>query len=92
VRFAGTSRNICELPLGHRIVIFSTRAALPNPKYNGKLTLNIGLRYELFFPIAEKFGRQSNYIPETATLVIPKGKSQPRRRFPVQSDNEPEPG
>ena len=45
-------------------------------KVTSKLTLNIGLRYELFSPIAEKFGRQSNYIPETATLVIPKGNNQ----------------
>ena len=47
-------------------------------KATSKLTLNIGLRYELFSPIAEKFGRQSNYIPETATLVIPKGQQSGR--------------
>ena len=41
-----------------------------------KLTLNIGVRYELFSPISERFGRQSNYVPETATLVIPEGKNQ----------------
>jgi hypothetical protein len=45
-------------------------------KVTSKLTLNIGLRYELFSPIAEKFGRQSNYVPETATLYIPTGRNQ----------------
>jgi hypothetical protein len=45
-------------------------------KATSKLTFNIGLRYELFSPISERFGRQSNYIPETATLVIPKGNNQ----------------
>jgi len=45
-------------------------------KVTTKLTVNIGLRYELFSPISERFGRQSNYVPETATLVIPKGKDQ----------------
>lgn len=45
-------------------------------KATAKLTFNIGLRYELFSPISEKFGRQSNYIPETATLVIPEGRNQ----------------
>ena len=42
-------------------------------KATSKLTFNIGLRYELFSPISERFGRQSNYVPETATLVIPQG-------------------
>jgi hypothetical protein len=45
-------------------------------KATSKLTFNLGVRYELFSPISEKFARQSNYIPETATLVIPKGRNQ----------------
>jgi hypothetical protein len=45
-------------------------------KATSKLTFNIGLRYELFSPISERFGRQSNYVPERATLVIPKGNNQ----------------
>jgi hypothetical protein len=45
-------------------------------KATSKLTFNIGMRYELFSPISERFARQSNYIPETATLVIPKGPNQ----------------
>ncbi len=45
-------------------------------KVTSKMTLNIGVRYELFSPISERFARQSNYVPEIATLVIPKGKQQ----------------
>jgi len=45
-------------------------------KVTSKLTLNIGLRYELFSPISEKFGRQSNYVPGNATLYIPAGPNQ----------------
>jgi hypothetical protein len=45
-------------------------------KVNSKLTVNYGLRYELFSPIDERFGRQSNFILEDLTLYIPKGKDQ----------------
>jgi hypothetical protein len=45
-------------------------------KVNSKLTINYGLRYELFSPIGEKFGRQSNLDYEALTLFIPKGKDQ----------------
>ena len=43
-----------------------------------KLTVNLGVRYELFSPIAEKFARQSNfeYMRARPTLVIPKGPNQ----------------
>jgi hypothetical protein len=45
-------------------------------KVNSKLTINYGLRYELFTPIGEKFGRQSNLDFQNLTLVIPTGKDQ----------------
>ncbi|MBI2687416.1 MAG: carboxypeptidase regulatory-like domain-containing protein [Acidobacteria bacterium] len=45
-------------------------------KLTSRLTMNIGIRYEIFSPISERFARQSNYVPETATLVIPKGPNQ----------------
>ena len=45
-------------------------------KVNSKLTLNVGLRYEIFSPIAEKFGSQSNFEPQTNTLYIPEGRNQ----------------
>ena len=45
-------------------------------KVSSKLTVNWGLRYELFSPIGEKFGRQSNFSYDNLTLYIPKGKDQ----------------
>src|SRR5262249_51858538 len=42
-------------------------------KVTPKLTLNLGLRYELFSPISEKFARQSNFVYDNLTLYIPKG-------------------
>lgn len=47
-------------------------------KVTPKLTLNLGVRYELFSPTYERFGRQSNFIfnPAAPTLDIPKGADQ----------------
>ncbi len=42
-------------------------------KVSSKLTLNLGVRYELFSPIGEQFGRQSNFVLQDLTLYIPKG-------------------
>ncbi len=47
-----------------------------NWKATSKLTLNLGLRYELFSPIGEQFGRQSNFDLQNLTLYIPKGNNQ----------------
>jgi len=45
-------------------------------KVNSKLTVNLGLRYELWSPIDERFGRQANFDLQTLTLFIPKGPNQ----------------
>jgi Carboxypeptidase regulatory-like domain len=45
-------------------------------KITPKLTVNLGLRYELFSPIDERFGRQSNFVYDNLTLYIPEGKDQ----------------
>jgi hypothetical protein len=45
-------------------------------KVTPKLTVSLGLRYELFSPISEKFGRQSNFDFQNMTLYIPQGKDQ----------------
>ena len=44
-------------------------------KVTRKLTINYGLRYELWSPIGESFGRQSNFDYNTLTLQIPNGPS-----------------
>ena len=45
-------------------------------KVNSKLTLNIGVRYELWSPIDERFARQANFDLQNLTLFIPKGPNQ----------------
>jgi hypothetical protein len=45
-------------------------------KVNSRLTINYGIRYELFSPIGEKFGRQANFDYDKLTLFIPTGKDQ----------------
>jgi len=45
-------------------------------KFSRNLTINIGVRYELFSPIGERFGRQSNFVYDNLTLYIPAGKDQ----------------
>ncbi len=45
-------------------------------KVNSKLTVNLGIRYELFSPIGERFGRQANLNFSDLTLEIAAGKDQ----------------
>jgi hypothetical protein len=45
-------------------------------KVTPKLTVNYGLRYELWSPIGEQFARQSNFDVNTLTLQIPTGPNQ----------------
>jgi Carboxypeptidase regulatory-like domain len=49
---------------------------MDNWKVTPKLTLNLGARYELFSPIGEQFGRQSNFDFANLTLYIPQGPNQ----------------
>ncbi len=45
-------------------------------KTTQKLTLTLGVRYELFSPIGEQFARQSNFVLQDMTLFIPRGPNQ----------------
>jgi hypothetical protein len=45
-------------------------------KVTPKLTLQLGVRYELWSPIGEQFSRQSNFDINDLTLYIPKGPNQ----------------
>ena len=42
-------------------------------KVSPRLTLNLGVRYELWSPIGEQWGRQANYDLQNNTLYIPQG-------------------
>jgi hypothetical protein len=44
-------------------------------KISSKLTVNLGIRYELWSPIGEQWGRQANYNLQNNTLYIPTGPS-----------------
>jgi Carboxypeptidase regulatory-like domain len=42
-------------------------------KLSDRLTLNLGVRYELWSPIGEQWGRQANFDLQNNTLYIPQG-------------------
>jgi hypothetical protein len=44
-------------------------------KITPKLTLNIGIRYELWSPISEQWGRNADYVLQQNTLYIPQGNN-----------------
>jgi hypothetical protein len=44
-------------------------------KVNSKLTVNLGVRYELWSPIGEQWGRQANFDLQANTLYIPVGNN-----------------
>ena len=44
-------------------------------KVNSKLTINLGVRYELWSPIGERFGRQANFNLQNNTLYVPQGNN-----------------
>src|SRR5260370_7522629 len=45
-------------------------------KITRRITIQLGVRYELWSPIGEQFGRQSNFNYDKLTLDIPKGPNQ----------------
>ncbi len=44
-------------------------------RVNSRLTLNLGIRYEYYSPIREKYDAQANFNPITGVLDIPKGSN-----------------
>jgi hypothetical protein len=47
-------------------------------KVNQDLTLNLGLRYDIFTPFTERFDRQLNFLPDQNALVRAGGNGLPR--------------
>jgi hypothetical protein len=45
-------------------------------KFNQKLTFNLGMRYELWSPTGEAFGRQATFDLQNNTLYIPTGNNE----------------
>src|SRR6202047_5422213 len=44
-------------------------------KVSSRLTLNLGLRYDLFIPIRERLNQQGTYDMSTQTLLVPRGQN-----------------
>lgn len=44
-------------------------------RVNDRLTLNLGLRYELFMPVTEGKNQQGTFDFKTHTLIVPKGQN-----------------
>jgi hypothetical protein len=59
---------------GHEISFF----VQDDWKVNPDLTLNLGLRYDIFTPFTERYDRQLNFIPEQNALVRAGGNGLPR--------------
>src|SRR5216683_2343157 len=54
-------------------------------KVNSKLTLNLGLRYDLFTPPSETSGRTSYYFPDVSRVVVASGAKD--RIIPMDKNN-----
>jgi outer membrane receptor protein involved in Fe transport len=46
-------------------------------KASSRLTLNLGVRYEVATPMYDKYGRFSNFVPELGKIVISDGRTVP---------------
>jgi len=55
-------------------------------RLNSRLTLNIGLRYELMPPQYEKFGQYANYIPALGKLIIASDRRAPNLQQTLDSN------
>ena len=44
---------------------------------NSRLTLNLGLRYELFMPVTEGKNEMATFDFSTGTLIVPSGQNAP---------------
>jgi outer membrane receptor protein involved in Fe transport len=56
-------------------------------RVNRKLTLNLGLRYDVFTPYYEKDDKLANYDPATGTLVLPGVNGAPRSTVDTDTNN-----
>jgi len=54
---------------------------------NPKLTLNLGLRYDLLTPYYEKNNKMANYDPVTQKLVLPNQNGAPRATIKTDRNN-----
>jgi hypothetical protein len=56
-------------------------------RVNRRLTLNLGLRYEIYTPYVEEDDRLANYDPVTKTLILPNQGGAPRSTVDTDYNN-----
>jgi hypothetical protein len=66
----GSINNLHNIDYHHKVYAFY---AQDDWKVTPKLTLNLGIRYELFTTIKERNNEQANFDLQTASLIVPKG-------------------
>jgi carboxypeptidase family protein/TonB-dependent receptor-like protein len=66
----GSINNLHNIDYHHQVYAFF---AQDDWKATPKLTLNLGLRYELFTTIKERHNEQGTFDLATASLIVPKG-------------------
>ncbi len=66
----GNITNLHNVDYGRPVYAFY---AQDDYKVTPKLTLNLGLRYDVFVPVKERFDNQASFDIKTRTLLVPKG-------------------
>lgn len=68
----GNITNLHNVDYGRPVYAFYLQ---DDYKVTPKLTLNLGLRYELFIPVRERFDQQGTFDLATRTMLVPKGQT-----------------
>lgn len=64
----------------NKIYFLNTNAGLylqDDIRVTNSLTLNLGLRYELLLPVHEKYGRLTNFLPESGQVAVADDRTVP---------------
>ena len=68
---SGNITNLHNVDYGRPVYAFYLQ---DDYKVTPRLTLNLGLRYELFFPVRERFDEQGSFDLATKSMLVPKGQ------------------
>ena len=68
----GNITNLHNVDYGRPVYAFYVQ---DDYKVTPRLTLNLGVRYELFIPVRERFDEQGTFDLATRTMLVPKGQT-----------------